>query len=137
MATYLFAFAAEIIGIVLILWDGIPIFRHLLQFELVGSERDLTILIVATILVQFSYWRYLRYDPPFELPRQQFLAHIVLFISRLVFIFPSAIFSLVVYRYPNVSDVSITRLALMMAVLFSGFCFSRHLEKLGTLMNRT
>jgi hypothetical protein len=132
---YVALLLAEIVGIILIFWDGIPIFRHLIRFEQIATASDHTLLVIAAILVQFSYWICLRHDPPFAVPRQQFIAHVLLFVSRLVFIFASTFFSLVVYRYSDVFDLSLLRVLLMMAVLFSVFCFTRHLEKLGTLMN--
>ena len=118
----------------MILWDGIPIFRQLTEFRQITTGQDEIILIVAVALVQFTYWKCLRHDPPFDLPKQQFVAHIVLFAGRLSFIFASAIFSFLVYRYGDRFDFSFRRSVLMMAVLFSVFCFSRHVEKIGGLL---
>jgi hypothetical protein len=131
---YAIFFFIEVAGMVLILWDGIPIFRQLINFQQVTTERDAIILLVAVALVQFTYWKRLRHDPPFDLPRQQLAAHILLFASRLSFIFASSIFSFVVYRYSDVFELARIRSLLMMAVLFSVFCFTRHLEKIGNLM---
>ena len=130
MIAYVTLFVAEVVGMVLILWDGIPIFRHLIKFEQVATERDHILLFIAVVLIQFSYWKCLRHDPPFALPRQPLLAHIVLFASRLVFIFASGFFSFVIYRYSDLFSLSLTRTLLMMTVLFSVFCFTRHLERI-------
>lgn len=135
MTTYVILFVSEIIGMFLILWDGLPIFHHLILLQQVTSEHDEILLLIAAALIQFSYWKCLRYDPPFMLPRQQFVAHIFLFVSRLSFIFPSTVFSFVVYRSLDLLHLNLTRWLLMIVVLFSVFCFSRHLERIGNLMN--
>ena len=92
-------------------------------------------MLIAIILVQFSYWTCLRRDPPFDLPRHQFAGHVMLFVSRLSFIFASGIFSFVVYRNSDLLEFTFIRSSMMMAVLFSVFCFSRHIERIGNLMN--
>jgi hypothetical protein len=119
----------------IIFWDGIPLFRHLIRFEHASTPVDARVMLFAVLLIQTTYWTYLRHDPPFDLPRQQFLGHVFLFLNRLVFIFASGVFSLVVYRYSDMFDLSLPRLAMLMAVLFSVFCFSRHLERIGLLLN--
>ena len=101
MIAYLVAFLIETAGIVLIMWDGVPLFRHLIRFERVATPIDANIMWTAVVLIQATYWTYLRNDPPFDLPRQQFIGHMFLLVSRLIFIFASGVFSFVVYRYPD------------------------------------
>jgi hypothetical protein len=131
---YLVAFGLEILGMCLILWIGVPLFRELLEFQQIVTLGDEIVFLVAVLLIQFTYWNRLRHNPPFDLPIRPFPAHHVLIASRLSFIFASAVFSLVVYRYSDKYDFGLIRTPLMAAVLFSVFCFSRHLEKLGLLM---
>ena len=133
--TYVVCSLIEAAGMALVLWDGVPLFRHLIRLEQTGTGVDEKIMAVAVVLILTPYWALLRHDPPFDLPRQQFLGHIFLLINRLVFIFASGVFSLVVYRYWDVFDPSFLKATLMMAVLFAVFCFSRHLERLGNLLN--
>jgi hypothetical protein len=133
---YALLFLIETIGMILILWDGIPLFRHLIRFQHASTPVDTRVMLFAVLLIQTTYWGYLRHDPPFDLPRQQLLGHIFLFVNRLVFIFASGVFSLVVYRYSDMFDLSLTQGTLMMAVLFSVFCFSRHLERIGIMCNQ-
>jgi hypothetical protein len=133
--TYFACSLAETLGIALVLWDGIPLFRHLIRFELTSTQVDQRIMVVAVVLILAPYWVCLRRDPPFDLPQQEFLGHVFLLINRLVFIFASGVFSLVVYRYWDVFNPSFFKTCLMMAVLFAVFCFSRHLERIGNLLN--
>lgn len=134
LLSYAFYFLIEIAGIILIFWDGIPIFQKLVQFQRVSTVNDEIIWLIAIAFIQVSYWKCLRYDPPFDVTRRPFLAHIILFVSRLSFIFVSGVFSFVVYRYPDRFDLAFVRSSLVIAVMFSVFCFSRYLEKLGGLM---
>lgn len=133
--TYLVCSLVETVGVALVLWDGIPLFRHLIRFEPSGTAVDEKIMVLAIVMILTPYWACLRHDPPFDLPRQQLLGHVFLLINRLVFIFASGVFSLVVYRYWDVLDPSFFKTSLMMAVLFAVFCFSRHLERIGNLLN--
>ena len=135
LITYIVAFLIEIAGIVLILWDGVPLFRHLIRFERIVTPVDASIMLTAIVLIQVTYWTCLRHDPPFGLPRQQFAGHVVLLLSRLIFIFASGVFSLVVYRYPEMFEFSLYKTGMLVAVLFTVFCFSRHLERIGNLLN--
>jgi hypothetical protein len=132
---YLASFAAELFAMSLILWDGVPIFRNLVNFRRGATFKDDVILLIAALIIQVTYWLTLKREPPFALPKWPFLGHVLLFLSRLNFIFVSAVFSFVVYRYWDVFEVSPYRFSLMIFILFSVFCFSRHLEMLGMLMN--
>jgi hypothetical protein len=131
---YVFCALIELVGMVLILWDGVPLFRHLMQAEQVATLGDHAVLSIGAVLVQATYWTALRAPPPFDLPDNPFLAHVALFVSRLSFIFASGVFSVAVYRYSDVLDFKVVGSAIMMAALFSVFCFSRHLERIGLLM---
>jgi hypothetical protein len=135
LIAYALCFLIEITGMALIMWDGVPLFRHLIRFERVATPVDVSIMVTAIILIQATYWTTLRHDPPFNLPRQQFIGHVFLLLSRLIFIFASGVFSLVVYRYPEMFEFSIYKTSMLIAVLFSVFCFSRHLERVGNLFN--
>ena len=85
-------------------------------------------------MIQTTYWTVLRHPPPFEVPHSPFLAHIAIFISRLSFIFASGVFSIAVYRNSDMLDFTLAGATIVMVVLFSVFCFSRHLERIGLLM---
>lgn len=134
MITYLICFAIEIIGMALILWDGVPIFRSLLRFQQIATAYDETILTLGVICIQSTYWKWLRHNPPFNMLKLPFAGHVVLFVSRLSFIFASAIFSFVVYRASDMFEFRFVASLLGALVLFSVFLFSRHIEKLGNLM---
>jgi hypothetical protein len=132
---YILLLSLEVAGMVLVMWDGLPIYRHLTtNLERIGTVADEAILWTAVVAIQFSYWYRLRHDPPFEFPRQAFLAHILLFLSRLSFVFASSLFAFVVYRHSDAFQFRPSKVLLFAAVLFSVFCFSRHLEAIGNFM---
>lgn len=131
---YMSCLALEVAGMALILWDGLPIYRHLMTLEQVTTTTDIAIMWTAVAAIQFSYWYMLRHEAPFRFPRQVFVAHVLLFVSRLSFVFASSLFALVVYRYSDALVFQPSRVLLFVAVLFSVFCFSRHLEAIGALM---
>jgi hypothetical protein len=130
---YVLFFVIEVAAMAVILWDGLPIYRHLMILERVTTRADEAILWMAVAAIQFSYWHLLRHESPFAFQRRVFLAHVVLFVSRLSFVFASSLFALVAYRYSNALSFDVTRVVLFIAVLFSVFCFSRHLEAMGNL----
>jgi hypothetical protein len=126
--------ALELLGMAIILWDGLPIYRHLFSYERILTPADQAIMWCAVALIQFSYWYGVRHAPPFQLPQNAFIAHVVLFVSRLSFVFASSLFALVVYRNSAFLEIHLDRLVLLITVLFSVFCVTRSLETLGNLM---
>jgi hypothetical protein len=124
----------ELAGMALILWDGLPIYRHLFVMERIGTDEDKAIMLVAAIAVQVGYWRTFGFIPPFDIPKRVFLGHVLLFLSRLSFIFASSLFALVFYRHPDLLSFNPLNLLLFVGVLFSVFCFTRHLEAVGNLL---
>src|SRR5688572_30489981 len=53
---YLFLLALEVMGMGLILWDGLPIYQRLFDLERVATTEDRSILLVAVLAIQISYW---------------------------------------------------------------------------------
>jgi hypothetical protein len=134
LTRYLFFLALEVTGMGLILWDGLPIYQRLFDLERVATTDDRRILLIAVFAIQISYWHTLRHDPPFEFSRRPFAAHVLLFVSRLSFVFASSLFALVAYRYSSMLSFNPLNVSLLVAILFSVFCFSRHLEAIGVLL---
>ena len=118
----------------LILWDGLPIYQRLFDLERVATTEDRRILIFAVAAIQISYWHTLRHVPPFEFSQRPFVAHVLLFVSRLSFVFASSLFALVAYRYSSMLSFNPLNVSLLVGILFSVFCFSRHLEAVGNIL---
>jgi hypothetical protein len=131
---YLFFLALEVTGMGLILWDGLPIYQRLFDLQRIATAEDRRILMIAVFAIQISYWHTLRHSPPFQFSRRPFVAHVLLFVSRLSFVFASSLFALVAYRYSSMLSFNALNVSLFVAILFSVFCFSRHLEAVGLLL---
>jgi hypothetical protein len=108
----------------------------MMMLEQVATTSDQATMWCAVLAIQFSYWHALRHEPPFAFPRQVFFAHVLLFASRLSFVFASSLFALVAYRYSDAFELPPGKALLFLAVLFSVFCFSRNLEAIGSRMLR-
>lgn len=63
--------------------------------------------------------------------RNPLLGHLILFLSRLNFIFAAAVFSAVYLVRINELDISLLGLVFLSAVLFSIFCYTLELERIG------
>ncbi|MBB2753301.1 UNVERIFIED_ORG: hypothetical protein GGI57_004011 [Rhizobium aethiopicum] len=91
----------------------------------------------STALVQGPYcYRVFKVPVPVR-DTHVVLGQLVLFVSRLAFIIASALFSLVLFRHLPEIDFGrngsgfVWRGLLLLAVLFSVFCFTTELERLG------
>ncbi len=124
-------------GLAIILWQGTPFYRRILQGSegLSAGSRELILATLAIGLMQGAYWLRTAIIPSLTLSPNVFLRHIVLFVGRLSFIFGAALFTAVMYlRFPEL-ERSIPRAAVLLAVLFSMFCYSLELEWLALQLN--
>ena len=65
------------------------------------------------------------------LPRRAVAAQAVQFLARLNFIYASAMFSVVFFVKFDELDIRLWKIVLLVAVLFSMFCYSSQLEWIG------
>ena len=133
-------FLAQAIGATYLFWECVNVYWGLV--EDVGEtqllNRTMTALtLVSVMLLQCSYWyRLFKVDLPVQTKRV-FLGHLVLFASRLCFIIASALYSFVIFRHlPEIELLTswttlLWRGVLFFLVLFSIFCFTSELERLG------
>jgi len=120
-------------GVVLILWQGVPLYRLIMKNP--GPEYaglgTFVWAIVAVVAIQVAYWLRLRLAPTIALRPNIVLSHIILFLARISFVFGTALFSTIVFlRLPDIS-VSGPRIVLLVFVMFSLFCYTLELEQLG------
>ncbi|MGA8654558.1 MAG: hypothetical protein WB586_00275 [Chthoniobacterales bacterium] len=136
MALFFFLFV-QTGGLAIILWQRTPIYRRILE-GFGGRSAGSRVLILATLtvgLMQGAYWLRTAIIPSLTLSPNVFLRHIVLFLGRLSFIFGAALFTAVMYfRFPEL-EKSIPRFAVLVAVLFSMFCYSLEMEWLALQLN--
>jgi hypothetical protein len=96
--------------------------------------------VFSIALVQTAYW-YQVFNVILPVrTKRVVVGHLLLFASRLGFIVASALFSIVLFQHlPEIDFVQnwssfLWRGLLLLAVLFSLFCFTTELERLGSTM---
>lgn len=126
-------FTAESIGALIILWNGVPIHQRLLVGHTAqeAGSRVFVLGAVAVILIQSAYWIRLRCFPPLRFKRQLVLGHAIQFLGRLSFVFIGGMFSVVFFTRFEELEFSIWKAPLLMAVLFSLFCYTLDLDRIG------
>lgn len=79
-------------------------------------------------LIQGAYWLRTATITSLKLKPHLFFSHIALFVGRFSFIFGAALFTAIMYyRFPEL-EKSIPRFVVLVAVLFSIFCYALELE---------
>jgi ABC-type nickel/cobalt efflux system permease component RcnA len=124
-------FAIQTVGAVLLCGQVLPIYRRVLANP-TAHESDATLLALgAGVLIQLGYWICYRIRP--VLPRffNVALGHTVLFLAKLIFILPSAIFSFLFIAKTLEAEMPVSRYLVILFGLFSLFCYVRELERLG------
>ena len=130
--------AAQTVTIAVIVYGFLPIYLRILNLP--GHQLDILpqsppVLIAAVAGFHLAYWFRLTRVP---LPKSRpslFVSHIVLFMSRLSFIFGGAFFALVAFRHlPALSEITnplmlAMRLLVALVVLFSLFCYALEIER--------
>jgi hypothetical protein len=93
--------------------------------------------MAAVLLVQACYWARYRYVPVWAPVRSVLAGHLLLFASRVSFFFGGALFSAIFFRHvPQLEMLpplgqSLVKGCGVMVLLFTVFCYSLELERLG------
>ncbi|QCI65913.1 hypothetical protein [Phreatobacter stygius] len=97
-------------------------------------------LAVATLVIQLCYWVRLLRLPAGLAWRSVLIGHVLVFASKLSFIFGGALFSVVFFRHlpefetlPDAFGLALRGL-LLIAMLFSLFCYTLELERFGNAL---
>jgi hypothetical protein len=128
---YWLLLSTESAGAVLILWNAVPIYRRFLVGSTEPESYVLAWAILAVLLIQVAYWSGMRIFPSFRVGKQIVLGHVVLFLARLNFVFVGAFSSVVFFVRFRELQFSLWRGSLLLAVLFSMFCYTLELERFG------
>lgn len=130
---YPFLLAAQTAGAALLYWQGLPIYRELYANASSYTPKAETLLSTtsACLLIQIAYWVSYRerISPPIFV--NAVLGHIVLFLSRLIFLLPTLIFSFLFIYKALGSQMPISRYVVIVFGLFSLFCYTRELDRFG------
>jgi hypothetical protein len=133
IAVYWILFLGQTIGDATILSHLIPLFRRLVTSGLDEKVAPETLVFAAlgVTIIQVCYWLDQHWFATLRLGHNPFLGHVILFLSRLNFIFAAAVFSAVCLVRFNELEISLWGFVWLAAVLFSIFCYTLELERLG------
>jgi hypothetical protein len=133
IALYWILFLGQTIGDGTILSHLIPLFRRLVTSGIVEKAPPTKFVLAAfaITLIQICYWLNQYWFPTLRLNFNPILGHLILFLSRLNFIFAAGVFSAVYLVRFNELDISFWGSVLLSTILFSIFCYTLELERLG------
>ncbi|MCG3204621.1 MAG: hypothetical protein KCHDKBKB_01336 [Elusimicrobia bacterium] len=135
MLKYWISFGLQSLGTLIVLWRGVPFYRSFLSGELDPGSKNLLWSILVILLIQPAYWwaRKRAPNPGAKSQGKTVLGHTILFLSRLIFVFIGSLFTAVFYM--DMADIHLSgRIILLIAILFSTFCYTLELERLGKLL---
>ena len=81
--------------------------------------------------MQISYWVSYSVRPPAPQSQNALLGHVILFLARMIYVLPTAIFGFVFVAQRPEFEIPIFRCLVLLLGLFSLFCYVRELERLG------
>ena len=122
---------AQAVGAILIMWDGMPLYREALrspeavQPNPVGSGW----LLLYAGIIQVGYWLGRRWDPHHFVGRYPLPGHLVSFLGRMPLLFGTAAFGLLFFARPPGLSLSVFESGVVLAALFSLYCFNQAMER--------
>jgi hypothetical protein len=130
--SYFALFGLQTIGAVVLIWTGLRLYRQVLAdpshepelWPIVGS-------LSSIALMQISYWVSYRVRPPLPQFQNALLGHAILFLARMVYVLPTAVFGFVFVAQRPEFDIPVFRCLVLLLGLFALFCYVRELERLG------
>jgi hypothetical protein len=131
-----FAFASQTIGGSIILWRGVPLYRKFIAGESADPPQWQLYAwaAVAFTLVHPAYWWMLGSTPPALSKPHPLLGHIVQFLGRAAFIFVAGMFGTIFYVRFGDLGLAWWRYAFVLTMLFTMFCVSRTMERVGAAL---
>jgi len=125
--------AAEAVCVIIIYWQGLPIYRTLISNQEAHEPQQQAFVwvVVASILIQAAYWSRYRRPGPTMTARKPVAGHLLLFASRLLFLFAGAVFSYLFIAKRLENQLPLIRYVGILFALFSVFCFTREVELMG------
>jgi len=133
IALYWILFLGQTIGDATLLYHIIPLYRQLITSGL-NEKPPTQILVLVTLgvfVTQVCYWLDQHWFETLRLGYNPFLGHVILFLSRLNFIFAAALFSAVYLVRFKELEISFLGFLILSTVLFSIFCYTLELERIG------
>ncbi len=121
----------QTVGTALLYWEGVPIYRNTMSHPRTDAAETTVTALGACALIQIGYWIGYRIHPVLPRFRNVLLGHVLIFFSKMVLVFPSAVVSLLFVAKDFAVQISLLRYAFMIFALFSLFCYAFELERMG------
>jgi hypothetical protein len=141
--TYELLLLMQTLAVLIILWSMLPLYRAIMEHpgdQLQVLPESPVPLLAAVVLFHCVYWFRMLRVPIAMFRHSLIVSHIVLFLGRLSFIFGTSFFALLAYRHlPLLVEVPnhfrfVMRLISTLIILFSLYCYSTELERLGVAL---
>ena len=128
--------AMETVGVLVIYWVSLPLYRQLLADPNSHDPQMETRIwtLAGTALVQIGFWVRFRVRPAMPQFVMPLVGQLTKFWAQLSFIPVTAIFSFVFIIKKLESGLSISAYVVMLAALFSLFCYRAEIDRLGSAM---
>lgn len=121
----------ETTGAVMLYREGLPIYRETLADPSAYDPEANALALAACVLIQVAYWIRYRIRPERARVVNVVLGHIVLFLSGLIFLLPTAVFSYLFIAKTVEVQIPASKCLFIVFALFSLFCYVLELERLG------
>jgi hypothetical protein len=131
--TFLALLGVQTVGAGIMYWNVIPLYRRAIAGGTsFFAELETSILpLVAIALVQVAYWISRSTRAPLPQYRNAFVGQLILFLARMGFVLPTSIFGFLFITADRSFDIGALRYAVILAGLFSLYCYVQDLERLG------
>jgi predicted ABC-type exoprotein transport system permease subunit len=139
-ALYLGLLAVQTVCVTILVFELMPLFWRLVddlgEVQEVSARGEAVACLCVAVFQACYWWRIKNLGVPFA-TKSQPISHLIVFGGRMSFLFAGTLASLIFFRHmPMLAPSNLTlagalRLLLFFAVLFSWFCFSLELERLG------
>jgi hypothetical protein len=126
-------FGMQTIGVVILLWNAIPLYRQILADPAshVARNENLVWSLSPIALMQVGYWISNRVRPPPPRFANVLLGHVTMFLARMSFVFATSVFGFLFIAEKPGFHLPVSRYVLTLLGLFALYCYMQELERLG------
>jgi hypothetical protein len=130
---YAVLFGMQTIGAIILFWNAIPVYQQILADPASHEARpeNLVWSLSSVVLMQIGYWTSYRDRPLPTQFRNALLGHLILFVARMSFVFPTSVFGFLFIAQNSAFHIPVFRYVVALLGLFSLYCYTRELERLG------
>ena len=139
LALYLTLFAVQTAGAAIAFINGVPIYRQMVG-DFAKHQPQPGILwwaVAAVALIQGAYWLRVRLRLPLPRGGHVVVGHLASFVARLSFILASSTFAVMFFVRFEQLPLPLHRILMLLALLFSLFCYTLELERLAKALHGT